>query len=128
MSKSTSSSFERSYGAELARRLREPRHLIQVVAGARQVGKTTMVDQVLQAAGAPHIYVTADEPAGRDAAWLSAQWDRARATATPSSGAGAVLAVDEIQKVPDWSEVVKRHWDADTRARIRSLTAARTGT
>ena len=38
--------FVRSQSATLARRLAEPRRLIQVVAGPRQVGKTTLVQQV----------------------------------------------------------------------------------
>ena len=38
--------FQRPRGAELARRLAEPRRFIQVLAGARQVGKTTLVQQV----------------------------------------------------------------------------------
>jgi uncharacterized protein len=33
---------------------------------------------------------------------------------------GGVLVLDEIQKIPGWSETVKRLWDEDTRAK-RSL-------
>ena len=38
--------FTRPQAAELSRRLKEPRRFIQVVSGARQVGKTTLVLQV----------------------------------------------------------------------------------
>ncbi len=38
--------FTRPQAAELARRLKEPRRFIQVVLGARQVGKTTLALQV----------------------------------------------------------------------------------
>ena len=38
--------FIRSQATELARRLKEPRRFIQVVSGARQVGKTTLALQV----------------------------------------------------------------------------------
>ncbi len=41
-----SSKYRRPLAAELLRRLGEPRRVIQAVAGARQVGKTTMVRQV----------------------------------------------------------------------------------
>ena len=47
--------------------------------------------------------------------WISQQWEAARLEATGK--AGAVLVLDEIQKIPVWSETVKRLWDEDTRAR-----------
>ncbi|MFN8179698.1 MAG: ATP-binding protein [bacterium] len=109
--------FERPYAATLAARLGEPRRFLQVVAGARQVGKTTLVEQVLADVAAPNVFITADEPAVRDTAWLAAQWERARLLAAESGKSGAVLALDEVQKIPRWSEAVKRLWDEDTRAR-----------
>src|SRR5207248_8294633 len=105
--------FRRPQGAELARRLAEPRRFIQVVAGARQVGKTTLVQQVTEAAKVPVRYASADEPTLRGADWISQQWEAARLDA--SGKAGAVLVLDEIQKIPAWSETVKRLWDEDTR-------------
>ena len=30
---------------------------------------------------------------------------------------GSVLVLDEVQKVPNWPEAVKRLWDEDTRAK-----------
>jgi predicted AAA+ superfamily ATPase len=87
------------------------------VAGARQVGKTTLVEQVLATVGKPSVYASADEPALRDAAWLAAQWERARMAAAEAGRPGAVLALDEVQKVVGWSETVKRLWDEDSRAR-----------
>jgi predicted AAA+ superfamily ATPase len=114
MSKSTPP-FQRPQAAELARRLAEPRRFIQVVAGARQVGKTTLVQQVIAAAGVPVRYASADEPTLRGADWIAQQWEAARlAAARPS---GAILALDEVQKAVSWSESVKRLWDEDTRAR-----------
>jgi predicted AAA+ superfamily ATPase len=118
MSKLSTSAFRRAHSDVLARRLKEPRRLLQIVAGARQVGKTTLVQQVLETARPPTVYVSADEPALRDAAWLAAQWDRARIAAADAGKAGAVLALDEVQKIPGWSETVKRLWDEDTRARL----------
>ena len=96
----------------LASRLVEDAARIQVVSGARQVGKTTLVKQVLAEIDAPTHYASADDPALRDAAWLEAQWERGRALARARNGA-AVLAIDEIQKVVGWAEVVKRLWDED---------------
>jgi len=108
--------FQRAHARVLADRLAEPRRHLQVVAGARQVGKTTLVEQVLAAAGMPAVYASADEPALRDTAWLAAQWDRAR-LALADHPASAVLALDEVQKIPAWSETVKRLWDEDSRAK-----------
>lgn len=116
LSNSSSPSFQREQAAVLAARLREPRRFLQVVAGPRQVGKTTLVQQVLSQSDRPQIFVSADEPALRDTAWLTAQWERARLLAMDSGAAGAVLAVDEVQKVSGWSEAVKRLWDEDGRA------------
>src|SRR5204862_8237740 len=106
--------FRRPQATELARRLAEPRRFIQVVAGARQVGKTTLVQQVTEAAKVPVRYASADEPTLRGAEWIAQQWEAARLTAGP---AGAILVLDEVQKAVNWSEAVKRPWDEDTRAR-----------
>jgi hypothetical protein len=116
MARGTSTEFQRAHAQLLAIRLAEPRRHLQVVAGARQVGKTTLVEQVLPSVGMPAVYASADEPALRDSTWLAAQWDRARLALTDHPD-GAVLALDEVQKVPAWSETVKRLWDEDTRAR-----------
>ena len=118
MSESPSSSFRRDYAAVLAARLGEPRRFLHVVAGPRQVGKTTLVQQVLAEFDRPSVFVSADEPALRDTAWLAAQWERARLAAKAAGKRGAVLALDEAQKVSGWSEAVKRLWDEDTRARL----------
>jgi predicted AAA+ superfamily ATPase len=112
-----SSVFRRTLGSVLAARLAEPRRFLQIVAGPRQAGKTTLVEQVLVAVEAPPVYASADEPALRDAAWLAAQWERGRRAAADAGTSGAVLALDEVQKVPAWSETVKRLWDEDTRAK-----------
>jgi hypothetical protein len=99
---------------ELARRLAEPRRFIQVVAGARQVGKTTLVEQVTERSGLAIRYASADEPTLRGPDWVAQQWEAARLAA---GGDGTVLVLDEIQKAVGWSESVKRLWDEDTRAK-----------
>ena len=111
------SRFERRQADTLAERLGEPRRFLQVVAGARQVGKTTLVEQVLDRLAVPNVFVSADEPTVGDIGWLAAQWDRARVAASGAGKTGAVLALDEVQKIPGWSESVKRLWDEDSRAR-----------
>lgn len=111
--------FRRPHATELARRLAEPRRFIQVVAGARQVGKTTLVQQATEAVKLPVRYASADEPTLRGVEWIAQQWQAARIAAADAGKAGAVLVLDEIQKIPGWSEAVKRLWDEDTRARHR---------
>jgi hypothetical protein len=118
MSESPNPSFQRDYAVPLAARLREPRRFLQVLAGPRQVGKTTMVQQVLGDFEGRSVFVSADEPALRDTAWVAAQWERARLVAKDAGKRGAVLVLDEVQKIPAWSEAVKRLWDEDTRTRL----------
>ncbi len=97
-------------------RVRQPRAFIQVLAGPRQVGKTTLVRQVLAATELPSHYASADDPTLRDRAWLETQWARARVRAREGGAAGGLLVLDEAQKITAWSEVVKRLWDEDTAA------------
>lgn len=99
--------------AKLLSRVREPRRFIQVLSGPRQVGKTTLARQVIEDAGLPTHYASADEPTLRDHVWLAQQWDFARikARAHPE---GALLVIDEIQKAARWADQVKLLWDADT--------------
>ncbi len=107
--------FRRPQAAVLRDRLEEPRRFIQVVAGPRQVGKSTMVQQVTGDLTIPVRYASADEPTLRGANWIAQQWDAARLEVTGK--AGALLVLDEIQKIGGWSETVKRLWDEDSRAR-----------
>ena len=99
----------------LSRRLTEKRRFLQVLAGPRQVGKTTLARQVMGESKVPSHYASADEPTLRDRTWLEQQWDGARLKAKANK-AGALLVLDEIQKVPDWPDLVKLLWDADTHA------------
>lgn len=110
--------IQRPQARLLADRLAEPRRFIQVVAGPRQVGKSTLVQQVAEASGLPHRMASADEPALRGAEWIAQQWEAGRLLAQDAGTPGALLALDEIQKIPGWSETVKRLWDEDTRRRL----------
>jgi len=110
---------ERPAGAQLFARLKGPRRHIQVLAGPRQVGKSTLVAQVTARLGLPVHSVSADGPDAQHPSWLAMQWDRARLLTMEQKRKGAVLVIDEVQKVPRWSEHVKALWDEDTRAGIR---------
>lgn len=104
--------YQRPAAAVLARRLAEPRRFIQVVAGPRQVGKTTLVQQVTEGLDVPVRFASADEPTLRGPGWVAEQWDAARLEAVEGNG---VLVLDEVQKAASWAESVKRLWDEDTR-------------
>lgn len=104
--------FQRNLVDRLKRRMSEPRRFMQVVTGPRQVGKTTAVHQVLAGWPSPYHYATADLPAPPQPVWIEQQWEMARLRS--KEGQPVVLALDEIQKVTRWSEVVKRCWDEDT--------------
>ena len=130
--------FQRAQVAALVRRLVEAPRRIIALFGPRQTGKTTIVRQALRRIEQPSHYLAVDEPdppelgipsiaAGttfrrpqvRDTEWLVLNWEHARREADRSPN-GFVLVVDEIQKIPQWSETVKGLWDAD-RAAARPL-------
>ena len=124
--------FQRTQVDILSRRLTEAPSRIIAVFGPRQTGKTTMVRQALQEISQESLYLAVDEPDSpifgfeadmigadtilapqvRNTEWLVRNWETARSQAERSH-AGFVLVLDEIQKIPDWSETVKGLWDAD---------------
>jgi predicted AAA+ superfamily ATPase len=114
--KRAASVYRRPIFDRLLERAHEERRFLQVLAGPRQVGKTTLARQVMDAVGVPAHFASADDPALRDRGWLETQWQLGRARARDGGRAGALLVLDEIQKVPDWSELVKTLWDEDTAA------------
>ena len=104
----------RSQSKDLIARLQEPRRTIQVVAGPRQVGKTTLVKQVLQQLTIPSRFFNADGVKPDDKDWIAARWDEVRALMHFNQYPEIVLVIDEVHKINNWSEQVKREWDADT--------------
>lgn len=111
-----SKEYRRSAYDTLISRLLEPRRFIQVLAGPRQTGKTTLAQQVMDGIQINAYYGTADEPAIKDRPWLIQAWESGRQLTENKDGPKipALLILDEIQKIPDWSETVKRLWDEDT--------------
>lgn len=98
----------------LKKRLEEPRHFIQVLMGPRQIGKSTLVRQVLKDLPIPHLLFAADDVPTSQKKWISDCWSQARILVKAQGLGEMVLVIDEIQKLVGWSETVKKEWDADT--------------
>jgi len=107
--------IERTYLQSLMSRMNEPRKFIQVIYGPRQVGKTTMVLQLLSKIDTESVYETADMIVAANSKWLQTIWETARTKLKLSGKMELILVIDEIQKVDNWSETVKKLWDEDSR-------------
>jgi uncharacterized protein len=126
--------------AKLIARLHERPRLIQILAGPRQVGKSTLIRQVLVERPAASYRTIAADPQdlpglssallGADqphrppsAAWLQVEWAKAAELALAWQSLGKaqpellalpfVLVIDEVQNIEQWSGLVKGLWDAD---------------
>ena len=95
-------------------RLEEQRRFIQVVMGARQIGKSTVVKQVLKDLDAPYQFFSADNVPATNSNWISDCWDAVRSLKKSNGWGSVILVIDEIQKIANWSEAVKKEWDNDT--------------
>ena len=106
--------IERPELQAFTKRILEPRKFIQVLMGPRQVGKTTMANQMLRKVNISFIFESADAVAAVNPVWIEQVWESARLKMKAQSVKEFVLVIDEIQKVPNWSEAVKRLWDQDS--------------
>ena len=127
--------FRRLISRRLVARLREAPSRLQILAGPRQVGKTTLVRQVLSdrpalsfhivAVDAPEAHsevasisaaVDLIEGPGRGEHWLKSHWAQAQQRAlawqqSRPSDLPFVLVIDEIHLLPQWSGIIKGLWD-----------------
>ncbi|MDD2727521.1 MAG: ATP-binding protein [Proteiniphilum sp.] len=110
--------FERSYLKLVKSRIEESRKFIQVIFGPRQVGKTTMINQLLPQLAIPNMNESADAISATNSAWLVQVWESARLRLKASGAKEFLLVIDEIQKIDNWSEIVKQQWDKDTRENV----------
>ena len=106
--------IERTYLEQLKKRLDEPRNFIQVVIGPRQVGKTTMVSQLVQKTSIEYLFESADAVLNSNQVWLQQVWESARLKKSASGANEFLLIIDEVQKIDNWSEIIKQQWDRDT--------------
>lgn len=133
-------SYIRHQQQDLALRLSESVKFINILSGPRQVGKTTIVRNLIPSNSSEGFYIAVDvdsdaittsisqtnsdiaPPKERDGEWLKYYWQEARNRASKWIDASTkkdektkpyVFIVDEIQKIEQWSEIVKGLWDAD---------------
>ena len=109
--------FQRSHLQLIIKRTTEPRRYIQVLIGPRQVGKTTLIYQLLEKCKVPSHFASADAIAAANTVWLEQQWETARLKMDQEQAPEFLLVIDEIQKIGNWSETVKLLWDTDTHAK-----------
>ena len=107
--------FRRHHLAFLSKRVKEERQFIQVLFGPRQVGKTTLVTQLLAQTKIPSLFLSADGVGAPNFSWIRQQWDLVRLEVQTKKLKQFIFVIDEIQKIDNWSEVVKQMWDQDTR-------------
>ena len=106
--------YKRTEYQIITKRLKEERKFIQVVMGARQIGKSTVVKQVLKDLEIPYQLFSADNVPATNSAWISDCWAAIRSLKNNKGWESVILVIDEIQKIANWSEVVKKEWDDDT--------------
>jgi predicted AAA+ superfamily ATPase len=109
--------FRRDLVRQIEDGIAEPRRFVQVATGPRQTGKTTAVTQALEGVAFPYRYSSADDATVLSREWLSNEWALARMLVSTSQPE-ALLVIDEVQKVPQWTTVVKSLWDEDSRKKV----------
>ena len=116
-------SYRRDVANTIAKRISEPKGLMQIIVGPRQTGKTTAVRQAMAGASMPSHYAQAVQGSANSEDWLRREWQEARFLATDGR---ALLIIDEVQLISQWSSIVKGLWDEDIRTGI-DLTVVLTG-
>jgi len=107
--------INRIYLEQLTERIKEQRSFIQVVTGPRQVGKTTLILQLLKNIGIGNTYESADAIMNSNSEWIVQVWESARFVMKATQAIDYLLVIDEVQKIDNWSEIVKQQWDKDSR-------------
>ena len=70
--------YKRSHYGIVLNRIVEPRRFIQVLAGPRQVGKSTLINQIISELTIPNTLAVADDIPASDTNWIAAIWETVR--------------------------------------------------
>jgi len=89
---------------------------IQLMAGPRQVGKTTLLLEIAERRRSTAIYAAADAPEAALPGFWQRLWLRAEELAAREGG--AVVLLDEAHILPDWATRLKSEWDRLRRKRL----------
>ena len=90
--------IQRAYFETIAKRIDEPRKFIQIIEGPRQVGKSTLIKQVLKGISMPWVHFSADNVPATRSAWISDCWSTARNKLQMEKLPELLLVIDEVQK------------------------------
>ncbi len=91
--------FERTYLTNVKDRISLPRQFILAITGPRQIGKTTIIKQLIKQIEIPYLYVTADNVINATSLWVEQQWETSRINLSLSKKKEFLLIIDEIQKI-----------------------------
>lgn len=116
----------RDIKGELITGLREMPQFLQIVIGPRQVGKNTAIGQAADRLNWPRVVASPDVAPPPGTEWVVSQWRLARVKEASCLGP-VLLVLDEIQKVPGWSEVVKRLWSEEQAIKAAARLLTNTG-
>jgi len=105
--------MRRKFPFSLEKHWQDPKGLIQVFVGPRQVGKTTAAEILTQSDST--VFASADLPAPPTIDFIVDKWNEARNLLAQKPSESVALVLDEIQKIPRWSEVIKGLADEDRR-------------
>lgn len=97
----------RSIFNKILTRVQEKKPLIQILIGPRQVGKTTALKQMRERF-LDGIYESADSPVPLDYHFIEKGWQQTLATKSK------LFIIDEVQKIKNWSEAIKKLWDQNS--------------
>ena len=86
----------RSQLSTIIERIQEPRKCIQVLAGPRQVGKTTLIKQFLAQCTIPATSLNADEVATNNRTWISEKWQSVRIRMQLEGQQEHILIIDDF--------------------------------
>ncbi len=105
--------YEKGLVSKILKDLNKYPDLIQIMIGPRQVGKTTMAEQIVEQFPGSSYIVAGDAPLPHGPEWIHAQWEKV--TLLGKEKGSILLVLDEIQKVRGWSETIKLLWDKSRR-------------
>ncbi|MCL2879893.1 MAG: ATP-binding protein [Treponema sp.] len=106
--------YKRPLLNNLMQKLSEKRKFIQVITGPRQTGKTILAQQLFKQTKSLSRYYSADDTAEAGSVWIDEKWEALRLQMRLKKEKEAILFFDEIQKIHNWSESIKKNWDRDT--------------